>query len=114
MGYFRDELPGCEGHAVGFVTQDDCQADSGLYRELAYPRDRESRLFVEMVAAGCVCGWRSPRWRPAPGTRWMPFTVCTEKRDEDRVYQLWAKHADDSALEQRQGSPLTRGAPGPS
>jgi hypothetical protein len=33
---------------------------SGLYRELQYPLDATTRR-MELLAAGCACGWRSPR-----------------------------------------------------
>lgn len=98
MGIFRDELPGHEGYAIGFVTREGCPPDSGLYRELEYPRDRDP-AWPLLISAGCECGWRSPRWKPLPGTTWSPFTVDVQDADDARVRRLWAAHADEAARE---------------
>lgn len=93
MGYFRDDRPGHEGYAVGFVVRDGVEPGNELLRELEYPRDNETRHVVA-IAAGCDCGWRSPRFKPRPGTTWGPYSVDTRRDDDDRVHKLWSEHAE--------------------
>lgn len=118
MGMFRDGAVGHEGFGVSFITQDGVPLGSGHFRELAYPMDDKEHA-VEMLAAGCECGWRSPRWPPMAATRWAPFIVHTTGNDEEKVRQLWDEHAasmiHDAGLRQRavQGcGPAGRGAGG--
>lgn len=93
MGYFRDSHPGHEGYAIGHVVRPGCTPDSGLYRELGYPDDATDRR-VELISAGCECGWRSPRFRPEKPTDWSPFVVHTTERDDKRVEELWVGHIE--------------------
>lgn len=91
MGFFREDgPPGHEGHAVGFVPRDGYSKGSGILRELGYP-DRETRQ-VEMIAAACECGWRSPHFRPEQPTEYGPFSVFCTERDDEVVFQLWDLH----------------------
>jgi hypothetical protein len=95
MGYFREDRPGHEGYAVGFVTRESTGIRSGLYRELAYPDDAGPRR-VELLAAGCDCGWRSPRFTPSSPPTWAPYSVGTCEADDDRVRRLWCQHMEAS------------------
>jgi hypothetical protein len=80
------------------VVRDGCAPDTGLYRELGYPRDN-AEGHVECLAAGCDCGSRSPRWVPQLSAEWAPFAVWASKADEQRGRQLWRRHLDlDVAL----------------
>jgi hypothetical protein len=82
-----------EGYVVGFVTREGCSPESGLYRELMSPADNVTRD-VEQLAAGCDCGWRSPRWFPSrrKPAHWWPHTVAASEEDEERVHELWRRH----------------------
>ncbi len=82
-----------EGYVVGFVTQDRCSADSGILRELGYPRDNEERP-VKVIAAGCDCGWRSTRWRVLKAT-WHPFSMDVDDFDDERALKAWKKHVSE-------------------
>ena len=93
MGFQHEEYGAHEGFVTGFVTRDRCAPESGLYRELAYPRDEADRS-VACIAAGCDCGWRSPRWTPDQPATWAPFSVLVSKSDEDRARALWWRHLD--------------------
>jgi hypothetical protein len=90
MGIQHPDHPGHEGYIVGFVTREGVQRDSGIYRELGYP-EKEERV-VEMVAAACDCGWRSPRWRPSARTTYSPYSINDSEADHERMYQLWDRH----------------------
>lgn len=93
MGWVREEHPDHEGYVIGFVCREGCEQDSGLYRELMYPAD-DTRRDVELLAAGCDCGWRSPRWFPSrrkPAT-WSPWSVAASEDDEERALELWRRH----------------------
>jgi len=74
-----------EGYLVGY------DADG---HELAYPE--ESPVEVVELAAGCSCGWHSPRWLARPGATWTPYSVRVHKGDEEAVdelvYLLWTGH----------------------
>jgi hypothetical protein len=94
MGWFHEEHAAHEGYVVGFVARDGCAADSGLYRELGYPRDDDTRQVVECLSAGCDCGWRSPRWAPQRPAQWWPFSVAVCEADKERAHQLWRRHVE--------------------
>lgn len=103
MGIFREGVTGHEGYAVGFVTKDGFPKSAHQLRELSYPTDDGARD-VEMVSAGCDCGWRSPRWPPAAATRWTPYIVLTAPDDDERVHELWYQHADSMVSLMRSGT----------
>lgn len=102
MGLLRDGFPGHEGHAVGFVLRDGVSPDSGIYRELAYPEDKSERK-VDLIAAGCECGWRSPRWKPIKPATWSPYTLSESEEDEERVHALWSEHLEELSRRQAAG-----------
>lgn len=94
MGWIDEEHPEHEGYAIGYVPREGCaSSDSGLYRELGYPADNADRS-VARIAAGCDCGWRSPRWVPDPATDWSPHSVHTTEADDERVHRLWKRHLE--------------------
>ncbi|TQF12009.1 hypothetical protein FJV41_31270 [Myxococcus llanfairpwllgwyngyllgogerychwyrndrobwllllantysiliogogogochensis] len=93
MGFFREELRGHEGYPIGFVAREGTDEGAQLYRELQSPGDTGTRQ-VDVIAAGCECGWRSASWKPAQPTRWVPFSVFESEEDEARVHALWAEHVD--------------------
>jgi hypothetical protein len=89
MGWQHEE----HGAHEGYVTRDGCAPDSGHYRELEYPRDDGDRQ-VACIAAGCDCGWRSPRWMPRQPATWAPFSVQASEADQDRGRALWRRHLE--------------------
>lgn len=93
MGWLYEEHAAHEGYVIGYVVRDGCAPESGLYRELGYPRDNIDRR-VACIAAGCDCGWRSPRWVPQLPTEWGPFSVLASEADEDRARELWRRHLE--------------------
>ncbi len=100
MGWVREDArEGCEGYVVALVhgLNQDGKELHGLYRSLSYPLDDERRQDIRRLAAGCECGWRSPRWRPLEPARWMPFCVFASERDEDRALDAWRDHAVPTA-----------------
>ena len=74
-----------EGYLVGY------DADG---HEFAYPE--ESPVEVAELAAGCSCGWRSPRWPALPGATWTPYSVRVPTGEEEAVdelvHGLWVAH----------------------
>jgi hypothetical protein len=111
MGWVREDHPGHEGFPVALVERDGVSPGSLLYRELGYPQDDQPRDDVQVVQAGCECGWRSSYLRVrnvrGPSTplgtverpAWAPFTVIMDERDEDRLCELWNGHLRGGALE---------------
>ncbi len=95
MGY-QSEDGKHEGYAVAYVLRDECFPWSGLYRELLYPVDKEPRK-IEMIGAGCDCGWRSPRWIPSEPTHWHPYCVNESERDDEKIHRLWKEHVTENA-----------------
>lgn len=93
MGWQHEEHGAHEGGVIGYVTRNGCAPDAGLYRELEYPRDDGDRR-VACIAAGCDCGWRSPRWVPRHPASWAPFSVLVSEADEDRARALWRRHLE--------------------
>ena len=93
MGWMNEEHAAHEGYVIGYVARDGCALESGLYRELAYPRDDGDRQ-VACIAAGCDCGWRSPRWAPRLPAKWGPFSVSAAVADDDRARELWRRHLE--------------------
>jgi hypothetical protein len=89
MGWFYEEHAAHEG----YVVRDGCAPEAGLYRELGYPRDDGDRQ-VACIAAGCDCGWRSPRWVPRFPAKWGPFSVLASEEDDDRARELWRRHLE--------------------
>jgi hypothetical protein len=83
MGWLREDYPDHEGYMIGFVLREGCDRGSGLYRELMYPLDATTRR-VELLAAGCDCGWRSPRWSPKKPADWGPWSVFASEDDDAR------------------------------
>ena len=109
LEWVSQEHPGHDGLVVGLVQQDGGE-DAGLYRELQYPIDVTVRR-VELVAAGCECGWRSPRWSPRvptewrPWTQWGPWSVFAPAEDDERALALWRRHvALDVGGDRRSGA----------
>jgi hypothetical protein len=97
MGLFDSDCPGHETYAIALVTRDNCDPESGLYRELQYPNDKEKRSDIRRLACGCECGWRSSHFAPsvvAP-PMWGPFSPFLCKRDEDRIHELGCAHLDE-------------------
>lgn len=93
MGWVRDDFPGHEGVVVGLVRRGGCSPDLDLYRELAFPIDADaSALPADRIAAGCRCGWRSPRWTPGRPATYGPFSLLADVEDEEYAYQLWERH----------------------
>lgn len=90
MGFCRDDAPGHEGFAVGFV---ELEPGSRLFRELAYPEKTERP--VVQLSAGCECGWRSSRFLPIQMARWSPYIVLAGERDEEMIRRLWLQHVTD-------------------
>lgn len=97
MGLFSSDSPGHETYAVALVARDNCDPESGLYRELQYPNDKDERGDILRLACGCDCGWRSPHFRPSymEPPRWFPFSTVLGKYDEDRIYKLGSAHLDE-------------------
>jgi hypothetical protein len=93
MGWQHEEHGAHEGGMIGYAVRDGCALDAGLYRELAYPRDDGDRR-IACIAAGCDCGWRSPRWVPRQPATWAPFSVQAAEADEDRARALWRRHLE--------------------
>lgn len=93
MGWQLEEYGAHEGCVIGYAVRDGCAPDAGLYRELAYPRDDGDRR-IACIAAGCDCGWRSPRWVPRHPATWAPFSVLAAEADEDRARALWRRHLE--------------------
>jgi hypothetical protein len=92
MGLFRESLPGHEGYPVAYVEMDDERARSaGHLREVHYPEEHAECIVA--VAAGCDCGWRSPRINTREAT-WFPFVVQLPKHLQDRVDDLVIEHFD--------------------
>jgi hypothetical protein len=89
MGWIDATQLAHEGYAIGYVVR---EGTDEVYRELSYP-DQDPRL-VALVAAGCDCGWRSPRWVPTGRAEWRPFSVMLGSADEQRVHTLWRRHLE--------------------
>ncbi len=74
-----------EGYLVGYGFDGE---------ELAYPE--EDTVAIVELAAGCSCGWRSPRWPARPGAAWAPYSVRVSREDEEAVdglvYLIWTAH----------------------
>lgn len=97
MGWQYEEYEAHEGGVVVYVVRDVWTSDAGLCRELGYPRDDGDRR-IARIAAGCDCGWRSPRWVPHLPATWAPFSVATSKADGDRARALWRRHFELNAI----------------
>jgi hypothetical protein len=59
MGWQREENEAHEGGVVGHVLRDGLASEAGLHRELGCDHGDQR---ATRIAAGCDCGWRSPRW----------------------------------------------------
>lgn len=109
MGWQFEGLPDHEGYPVGFVAK---EGTGGLVREIGYPENE--RRVVLAISAACVCGWRSPRWKPAredgKPTAYSPCSVSVGAADDERAYRLVAEHFADvrrrKALGRRPHDPI--------
>lgn len=104
MGIQRDGFYDHEGHAVGYVAREGCEASSGLYRELGYPDMNEyPSSAILRIGAACTCGWRSQVFRPSigePPPEWMPHIVLLSHHDDELVHRLWDRHiANDCTVD---------------
>lgn len=97
MGLFDSDLPDHETYAIAFVARDNCDPESRLYRELAYPNDNGDRTDILRLACGCECGWRSSHFAPSvvEPPEWFPFTTILGKRDEERIHELGVAHLNE-------------------
>jgi hypothetical protein len=96
MGWLSDD-PLHEGYLIGFVERAGVTPGGGLLRECAYPQDGE-RLQLVAVAAGCDCGWRSPRWMPARPALWLPYAVEASPDEEERGRAAWRQHLEHEGI----------------
>lgn len=93
MGWVHPDYSGHEGVVVGYVRREGGPPGSDLYRELAFPLDAEAAARpADRIAAGCRCGWRSPRWSPSAPATYGPFAVLASQDDQERARQLWERH----------------------
>lgn len=105
MGVQREGYYSHEGHAVGYVAREGCDASSGLYRELGYPDMNEyPSSAILRIGAACTCGWRSQVFRPrrepeypytGPLPQWMPHIVLLSHHDDELVHKLWDRHIEN-------------------
>ena len=125
----NDEQGRHEGYAVGYVPRD-CEPNAGTRKngwplvELEaydehYPlREVGSRGIdhkwaiagVRFYAAGCSCGWRSPRHRVFTTATWWPSVLEFDQNTieagfcRDKIERLWAEHVDVELRESSAGN----------
>jgi hypothetical protein len=111
MEWLDDDDPEHEEILVGYVMREHSAIDAGQYRELASPGDDAERSAAR-IAAGCACGWRSPRWIPTTPAKWARSSLDVGNVDYSRAHRLWKRHVMLDVRSERRVDPAALGGSG--
>lgn len=89
MGWLYADRSGHEGYVRGFVKR------NHAYRPLGYVEMPDYEGPVDVVAAECECGWRSPFYHAPATAKYVPHAVLLHDRQlDDALHELWLRHMD--------------------
>jgi len=91
MGWYSEEAPGHEGHAVGVLKLVDGLSGTRYLATVDAPDPSVQE--VQYACAICDCGWRSERIKVGTPMAWRHGSLACVQPVWDRLRRLWTEHA---------------------